>query len=187
MARITAFFDANVLYPAELRNLLMHLALAGIFRATWSNAVHHEWIESLLRNRPDLNRQQLNRTRKLMDEATLDSLVTGYEHLIPALKLPDENDRHVLAAAIHTKAKVIVTRNLKDFPAEALQTYEIQARNPDEFILELIEQSPDEVRVAAETHRQSLRNPPKSTEEFLKLLEAQGLPRSVAALRHLLV
>ena len=137
MARFTAFFDANVLYPAELRNLLMHLALAGIFRATWSNAVHHEWIESLLRNRPDLNRQQLNRTRKLMDEATLDSLVTGYEHLIPALKLPDENDRHVLAAAIHTKAKVIVT--------------------------------------------------PKSTEEFLKLLEAQGLPRSVAALRHLLV
>jgi len=44
VARFTAFYDANVLYPAELRNLLMHLALTGLFRATWSADVHEEWI-----------------------------------------------------------------------------------------------------------------------------------------------
>ena len=185
MATLIAFYDANVLYPAELRNFLMHLALTGLFRAKWSNAVHEEWITNLLKNRQDITRQKLERTRHLMDKAALDALVEGYEHLIPTLSLPDENDRHVLAAAIEGEAQVIVTMNLKDFPDEVLQRYEIEAQHPDEFILHLIDLAPDAVMDAAETHRQSLKNPPKSVEEFLASLEAQGLPQSVAALRRL--
>jgi hypothetical protein len=118
-----------------------------------------------------------------MDKATLDALVEGYEELIPTLNLPDENDRHVLAAAIRGEAHVIVTMNLKDFPDEVLQHYEIGAQHPDEFILQLIELAPDVVMNAAETHRRSLENPPKSVEVFLASLEAQGLPKSGAALR----
>lgn len=185
MATLIAFYDANVLYPAELRNFLMHLALTGLFRAKWSNAVHEEWITNLLKNRPDITRQKLERTRYLMDKAAIDALVEGYEHLIPTLSLPDENDRHVLAAAIEGEAQVIVTMNLKDFPDEVLQRYEMEAQRPDEFILHLIDLAPDAVMDAAETHRQSLKNPPKSIEEFLASLEAQGLPQSVAALRRL--
>ena len=185
MAALIAFYDANVLYPAELRNFLMHLALTGLFRAKWSAAVHEEWISNLLRNRSDLTREKLERTRQLMDKATLDALVEGYEDLIPTLSLPDENDRHVLAAAIRGQAQVIVTMNLKDFPSEALQQYEIEALHPDEFILQLIDVAPDVVMDAAETHRRSLKNPPKSIEEFLASLEAKGLPKSVAALRTL--
>ena len=79
MAAFTAFYDANVLYPAELRNLLMHLALTGLFRAKWSAGVHEEWISSLLEKRPDLTRDKLNRTRALMDKYAVDALVTGYE------------------------------------------------------------------------------------------------------------
>ena len=75
MATLIAFYDANVLYPAELRNFLMHLALTGLFRAKWSNAVHEEWITNLLKNRPDITRQKLERTRHLMDKAALDALV----------------------------------------------------------------------------------------------------------------
>lgn len=185
MATLIAFYDANVLYPAELRNFLMHLALTGLFRAKWSNAVHEEWITNLLKNRPDITRQKLERTRYLMDKAAIDALVEGYEHLIPTLSLPDENDRHVLAAAIEGEAQVIVTMNLKDFPDEVLQRYEMEAQHPDEFILHLIDLAPYAVMDAAETHRQSLKNPPKSVEEFLASLEAQGLPQSVAALRRL--
>lgn len=120
MAGFTAFYDANVLYPAELRNLLMHLALTGLFRATWSAAVHEEWIGSLLRNRPDLSREKLERTRRLMDKHAEDALVTGYEDLIPGVQLPDPNDRHVLAVAIRRRADVIVTANVRDFPLETL-------------------------------------------------------------------
>ena len=185
MAVLIAFCDANVLYPAELRNFLMHLALAGLFRAKWSAAVHDEWISNLLKNRPDLSREKLARTRQLMDKAMLDALVEGYEDLIPSLSLPDKNDRHVLAAAIRGEAQVIVTMNLKDFPSEVLEQYQMEAMHPDEFILQFIELAPDAVLDAAETHRRSLKNPPKSVEEFHATLEAQGLPETVAALRML--
>jgi hypothetical protein len=185
MATFIAFFDANVLYPAELRSLLMYLALIGVFRARWSDDVHEEWITNLLMNRPDLTRHQLERTRQLMDRAAIDALVTGYESLIPGLTLPDEDDRHVLAAAIRAGASVIVTMNLKDFPPEALQEFDIEPQHPDEFILHLIDLAPEEVRQAAESHRLSLKNPPKTTEEYLAMLEAQGLPLTVAGLKGL--
>ena len=74
MAAFTAFYDANVLYPAELRNLLMHLALIGLFRAKWSADVHEEWISSLLEKRPDLIRDKLERTPMLMDKQAVDAL-----------------------------------------------------------------------------------------------------------------
>ncbi len=138
MATFAAFYDANVLYPAELRNLLMHLALTGLFRAKWSAEVHEEWISNLLEKRPDLKREQLNRTRALMDKHATDALVTGYEALIPGLQLPDPNDRHVVTAAIHGRADVIVTMNLKDFPSSVLAAFGIEAQHPDEFILHLL-------------------------------------------------
>jgi len=96
MPPFTAFLDANVLYPAELRSFLMFLAVPGIFRARWSDDVHEEWISNLLERRPDLTRAQLERTRQLMDKHAPDALVTGYRQLVPALTLPDPNDRHVL-------------------------------------------------------------------------------------------
>jgi hypothetical protein len=52
-----------------------------------------------------------------MNKAVRDCLVTGHEPLTEGLKLPDPDDRHVLAAAIKAGAQVIVTRNLKDFPS----------------------------------------------------------------------
>src|SRR5437868_12793912 len=99
----------------------MHLALTGLFHAKWSAAVHEEWIRALLRKRPDLKREKLERTRMLMDQHATDALVTGYEELIEGLHLPDPDDRHVLAAAIRARADVIVSCNLKDFPADVLR------------------------------------------------------------------
>ncbi len=183
MAGFTVFYDANVLYPAELRNLLMHLSLTGLFRAKWSADVHEEWMRSLLKNRPDLTREKLERTRQLMDRATIDALVTGYEHLIPGLVLPDEDDRHVLAAAIRCGASLIITCNLSDFPAEALSPFDIEAQHPDEFILHLLDLAPGRVIEAAQNHRTSLRNPPKTVEEYVDSLAGQGLQQTASALR----
>ena len=129
MAGFTAFYDANVLYPAELRNLHMHLALIGLFRAKWSADVHEEWISSLLKKRPDLTRDKLERTRMLMDQHAVDALVTGYEDLIPGLQLPDPDDRHVLAAAIRGHADVIITMNLRDFPSDTIGSFGMRAAN----------------------------------------------------------
>ena len=183
MAAFGAFYDANVLYPSELRNLLMHLALTGLFRARWSAAVHEEWISNLLEKRPDLTREKLERTRMLMDRHATGALVTGYEDLIPELQLPDPGDRHVLAAAIRGDADFIVTMNLKDFPPAVLAPFGLEAQHPDEFILHLLDLAPGAVVAAAEAHRQSLKNPPKTVEEYLAMLERQGLTLTVSVLR----
>ena len=183
MAGFTAFYDANVLYPAELRNLLMHLALIGLFRAKWSADVHEEWISNLLKKRPDLTRDKLERTRILMDKHAIDARVTGYEDLIPGLQLPDPDDRHVLAAAIRGHADVIVTMNLRDFPSDIIGSYGIEAQHPDEFVLHLLDLAPGAVVAAAQNHRQSLRNPPKTVAEYLETLERQGLTQTVSVLR----
>ena len=131
-----------MLFPAPIRDLLMQLAMTGLFRARWSAMIHDEWTRSVLRVRPELTAVQLSRTRQLMDSLVLDALVTGFEPLIDALDLPDPDDRHVLAAAIRCGADAIVTYNLKDFPEHALSTYGIEAIHPDSFIVSQLDLAP---------------------------------------------
>jgi predicted nucleic acid-binding protein len=134
LAQFTAFLDACVLYPAPVRDLLMELAVADLYRAKWSDAVHEEWIRALLLNRSDLTREQLERTRDLMNAHVRDALVVDFERLIDVVDLPDPNDRHVLAAAIRGRADLIVTANLKHFPLDMLGRWGIEAQHPDEFL-----------------------------------------------------
>ena len=123
--------DACTLYPAALRDVLMRMALHKLIQARWTHAIHDEWTNAVLRDRPDLSREKLQRTRELMDLHAEDSVVTGYEAKIDELELPDENDRHVLAAAIMAKAEVILTWNTKDFPVAKLKPYDIRTETPD--------------------------------------------------------
>jgi predicted nucleic acid-binding protein len=130
MSYYTAFLDANVVYPATVRDILLELAQTDLFKAKWSQDVHREWIEALLRNEPHRERARLERTRDLMNSAVRDCLVTGYEALIPSLELPDPDDRHVLAAAIVGRCDVIVTCNLQDFPAPTLAPFKSTRNTP---------------------------------------------------------
>ncbi|MBI4579908.1 MAG: PIN domain-containing protein [Planctomycetes bacterium] len=183
VATFTAIYDASVLYPAPLRDLLLHLALTDLFQARWTQVIHEEWIEALLADRPDLSRERLERTRQLMDASVLDCLVEGYEDLVPGLQLPDPDDRHVLAAAIRVGADVIVTANLKHFPPSSLAAYGIDAQHPDQFVRHLVDLAPGPVCVAVKTHRQSLKTPPKTIAEYLETPQRHSLPETVAALR----
>ncbi len=178
----TAFYDANVLYPAPLRDFLMHLALTGVYRARWSAQIHEEWTRNLLLNRPELTREQLERTCALMDRAVPDALVTDYEPILVGLELPDPDDRHVLAAAIKCNASVIVTFNLKDFPKGALEPFDIEPLHPDDFIADLWDLDQAVVLGAAQRQRASLRNPPHSAREYLDKLLQQKLPETVKLL-----
>jgi hypothetical protein len=183
LASFTAFLDAKVLYSAMVRDLLMNLTNTDLFRPKWSRAVQDEWIGNLLKNRSDLTPEQLERTRELMDRHASDALVTGYEDLIEGLQLPDPDDRHVLAAAIRGRADVIVTENIKDFPPEILAPFGIEAQHPDEFILHLLDLAPGIVCRAADHHRQTLKKPPRTIEEYLDSLEGKGLTQTASVLR----
>ncbi len=183
MDGLVVVYDSCVLYPAPLRDLLMHLAITDLFKTKWTEHIHEEWMRNVLKNRVDLKREQLERTRLLMDKHTRDCLVQGYESLIDEITLPDPNDRHVLAAAIRASASVIVTYNLKDFPAQQIDKYGIEAQHPDEFISQLLEIASGIICGAIKRLRSSLKNPPISAERYLEILAKQSLPKTVSKLR----
>jgi hypothetical protein len=182
LAQFTAFLDACVLYPAPLRDLLLELAVSGLFRAKWTTAIQVEWVEALLRERSDLSREALMRTGARMNLALPDALVDGYDGLAASLHLPDPDDRHVLAAAIKARADIIVTSNLRDFPEAALAPWSIEAQHPDVFLANLFHLAPPRFLAAVKTVRDRLRNPPKTTTEYLETLRRQGLLATVAEL-----
>lgn len=178
-----AVYDANVLYPGSLRDLLIRLGQTGLYQAKWSEAILDEMVDAITRRQPEL-RGRLERTRQLMTQAIADCLVTGYEPLIDGLHLPDPGDRHVLAAAIRCHAQVIVTANLRDFPPEQLEPYDIEAQSPDEFVLHVIDLAPARVVGVVQDQARQLRRPASTLDELLDRLRSVGLPRAVAAIRH---
>lgn len=180
-------YDACVLYPAPLRDFLMWLALTDLFQAKQTEKIHEEWINNVLKNRPDLTYKQLERTKQLMNQNVRDCLVTGYEQLIAELELPDADDRHVLAAAIKSDSEVIVTFNLKDFPSEYIGRYGIKAQHPDDFILNLINLNSEIVCQAFKNQLNTLKNPPMTSDQLLDILIKQQLTKSMAILQELLL
>jgi hypothetical protein len=183
MSRLTALLDANILYPAPIRDLFLQLAAMDLFHARWTADIHGEWIEALLRRDPLRDRVALERTRSLMDQATRDALITDYESLVPTLSLPDPNDRHVLAAAIVGHCDVIVTQNLTDFPDKVLTSFGIVAQHPDAFLLEMLVWDTRTFCSAVRKIRDRLKSPPYSVNQYLAILEHQGLEATVAELQ----
>jgi predicted nucleic acid-binding protein len=176
-------YDANVLYPSTLRDLLIRIAQAGLVQAKWTDQILDEVFRNLSANRPELDPRKLARTRSLMNKALRDCSVTGYEPLIDALDLPDADDRHVLAAAIKARAQVIVTNNLKDFPPSALAPWDMEAKAPDDFILDQVDLSRETVHSAIQRIADSRHDPPATFAEVLAMLERDGLVEVASALR----
>jgi len=86
------------------------------------------------------------------------------------------------AAAIKGRADMIVTTNLRDFPAGKLEVWGIEAQHPDEFLTHQFHLSQPTFLQAVRTVRQRLKNPPRSVEEYLDTLRAQGLLATVNAI-----
>jgi hypothetical protein len=183
MEPLIAVYDACVLYPNFLRDFLVRLAIhgrrQGLLRAKWTGRIHREWIRAILRNKPEL-RPKLVRTRRLMDQAVLGCRVHGYERWERRLTLPDENDRHVLAAALVCAADVIVTFDLAHFPAEVLRPFGVAAVKPDDFVLPLMDMGI--VASTAADHRAALKNPPMSPTEYLDALDRNRLTNTAKVL-----
>jgi predicted nucleic acid-binding protein len=186
ISTFTAILDANVLYKSRLRSLLMELAMSGLFRARWTEDIHREWMTNVSKN-VGIEISKLEKTRRDMDRAVPDSIITGYEPLISALSLPDPDDRHVLAAAIRGAASAIVTFNEKDFPAAELSPFGIHTLHPDQFIRDLDGLDPGTVIDAAKYDWKHYQNPPLSIDDYINGLEAADAPMTAAHLRKIKV
>ena len=181
--RYTAFLDANVLYSAAIRDICMEVALAKMYRARWSVDVQSEWLEAILRNRPDLDRSKLERTRDLMDIAIPSAKVAGYEHLFESIPLErDKGDRHIVAAAIVGRCDVIVTKNKSHFPDDVLKRFDLEAQDPDDFLAHHLDLEPSLFCSAVRTARIGNTNPSYTVEEYLSNLTQQSLVVTVAGI-----
>lgn len=175
-----AVLDACVLYPPSLRDLLMWLAMVDVYEPRFTEEIHTKWIRNVLADNSDVTPAQLDRTRRLMNQSVPNCLVSGYETRIPGLKLPDADDRHVLAAAIEAQAQIIVTFNLTDFPNVALRAQGVRAVHPDVFLAGLFDEQRELFLRGLRDHRASLRNPPKTAVDYVRTLRATGLERLAA-------
>ncbi|WP_349262212.1 PIN domain-containing protein [Actinocrinis sp.] len=178
-----ALYDANVLYPNTLRDLLIRIGQSGLVEAKWTDMILDEMLRSLAKNRPDIDEAKLDVLRARVNEAVLDASVTGFEELIPGLDLPDPDDRHVLAAAIKCGAQVIVTNNVRHFPQSVLSRWGIEAKRPDEFVLDQIDLDVKVVYACVQQIVDSRKRSPETIDDVLRQLERSGLVEAAATLR----
>lgn len=135
----SAVLDTSVLWPSLQRDFLLSLAAERTYSPKWSTAildelVFHEAEKLTKRGTPaDEAERSAERLIGQMSTAFDDALVTDWEPLEGTYGLPDPDDEHVLAAAIMCGAEVIVTENLKDFPASHLPA-SVRAMTARDFV-----------------------------------------------------
>lgn len=180
-----ALLDACVLYPASLRDTLLRFGSADFYVPLCSERILDEAERNLIADGV-MDAGKARRLRDAMSGVFGDGLITddAVAQLEPAMA-NDPKDRHVLAAAVVSEAQTIVTHNLADFPAEALEPWDIQAQHPDEFLLGLFNIQPGLAVALIERQASALRNPPLTTNDVLAALEVAGAPQFVAAVRAL--
>jgi hypothetical protein len=141
--------DACVLANFSLCDTLLRLAEPPrLYEPKWSEDIIRETtrtLESTLRWPGSLTTYFQAELRAHFDEAW----ISGYEALIPRMT-NDEKDRHVLAAAVHGHAPIIVTFNLRHFRSEHLEPWGVRALHPEAFLIEIFRQEQSTVMAKLE-------------------------------------
>lgn len=181
-----ALLDANVLYPAYLRDVLLRLAQSGAYRPRWGAEILDELARNVKKGRDAAGKEKVERVISLMREHFEEAEVAGYEAIVPAMT-NDPKDRHVLAAAVIGGADVIVTSNSRHFPPHSREPYEIDLRGPDEFLCGLWEDGdPDRIVAILRRWTEILRREPNTLEPVLRQRLATFAPDfSRAVLEHI--
>jgi predicted nucleic acid-binding protein len=164
--------DADVLVPNSLRDILLRAAEAGFYEVRWSATVLVE-LERALLNRilaEDPGRaERVQHLLAAMRAAFPTATVVEHQDLLARLT-NDPEDRHVVAAAVQSGARTIVTKNVRHFPQASLAPYHIAAVSPDRFLRALYREDPARVLDLLIAQGADLRRP-RSLEMILSTLE----------------
>lgn len=170
------FLDACVLYPTVMREMLLGAAAEGLYRPVWSPRVLGEWARAAARNGDDATAEIAE-----ISAAWPGASVEPRAGDMTRLHLPDENDIHVLAAAIAASADLLITLNAKDFPRHALSAEGLSRADPDGFLRALwAEDGAAMMRVAGNVQSTALAM--GSDLSLRALLKKARLPRLAKAL-----
>lgn len=168
-----AVYDACILYPFGLKNVVVQCAVDRLVHARWTDDIHEEWIGNLLEANPRLTRERLERTRGLMDRAVPEALVAGHRRRIASLSLPDPGDRHVVAAAIEAKAEGIVSAD-RHFRQEDLTPHGLTVWRPDDFLMALYRADPEAMVASMANARRNLKRSEPTAADFVAGLRRTG-------------
>ncbi len=182
--RFTAVLDTNVVYPVIIRDILFWFAHYELYTPKWSEHIFDEWNRVM--KEKGVSEEEINKRTSKANQAFPDALVQNYKGLIEQLKLPDADDRHVLAAAIKTNANLIVTNNIKDFPEDYLHSFGLSVKTADDFLTDLIDLNPDQALVAFREMVLNKKNPKQDEFVVLNLLRNAGLKDTANYLHALL-
>ena len=172
---LVAVLDTCVLFPASLRDTLLRLAeTPRQYIPKWSGRILEELARNLTGNRK-LSPEKIAHLIGQMQRHFPEAEVTEYEKLIGAMT-NDPKDRHVAAAAVQSRAQIIVTFNLKDFPAASLSEWDIEVHHPDEFLINILSYHPNSV---VSKLRDQATTIGRTLPELLRTLGA-GVPRFAA-------
>jgi predicted nucleic acid-binding protein len=170
-----AVFDACILYPFHLRNIVVQAAVDRVIEARWTDAIHDEWMRNLAANAPAIPIARLENARRLMNEAVPTATVRGHEDHMASVNLPDPDDRHVVAAGIAGGASTIVTWNVRHFPLKELKKFGLRRETPDAFLADLYDQVPDLMIGSLANARRNLTKTRVSASDFIAILNGQRL------------
>lgn len=182
--KFTCVVDTNLIFPIEIRDILFWFAHDDLYTIKWSQHIFDEWISVMKRHNVD--EVEIAKRVKMANQAFPDAMVLNYEPLIESLTLPDEKDRHVLAAAIKTNANLIVTNNIKDFPKDYLGNYGLIAKTADDFLTDTIDLNNS---IAVDSFKKLVfnrRNPEMDEYQVLDALRRNGLEDTANYLHALL-
>ena len=170
------FVDTNVLFPFSVIDLLLGLSEDGLHSVVWTDALLDEWERVIVREQRRSPATAASVTTAIR-EFFADSKIkpAEYEHLIADMPGNDPDDHHHMAAAIAGHATVLITDNLKDFPADPLARLGLRVLRPDAYPCELLGDLPDQVTSTIERIAAEKRNPPRSTADVLDALQNAGL------------
>jgi hypothetical protein len=169
-----AVFDACILYPFHLRNIIIQAAADDLIEARWTDEIHDEWVRNVASAR-DVSMAKFQHLRHFMNETLPTAMVTGYRDHIPAVNLPDPDDRHVVAAGIAGGATAILTWNLRHFPVKELEKFGLRRETPDIFLSDIYDQFPDSIIASLAEARRNLTRTNVSAPDFIDILHRQRL------------
>lgn len=179
MSSFGVVLDACVLFPASLRDTLLRAAGADLYRLQLTEDI----LEEVRRNLVKKGMSEVG-AQRLIDEIRNhfpEAFVTQHDLLIASMPV-NERDRHVLAAAVASRAQVIVTQNLKDFPPHHLDSFEVEAQSPDDFLVHLFYFDHERIVQILIEQAGELRKPSRTVSEVLDTL-MQHTPRFVKLVR----
>jgi predicted nucleic acid-binding protein len=171
--RYRAVLDTSVLVPITLADMLLRVADKGMYRPLWSDRILAEAQAAIAEVHPGFD---AGKRLASMREAFNDALVTGWEELEPGINLPDQADKHVVAAAVRGGAQGIITVNAQDFPAAALEPLGLEVIHPDDFLLHQLDISPPTPLQVIREQAARTGRPPIAARDLAALLGRAGAP-----------